>query len=200
MRWWTAGGMVAALGILGVSVPAAGARADGALPQMPYHFLHPPPSLVHTNKKPTSGAKTVALNRRHASTQFVLFTRDGQAGIGAHAGAFTAPSPATSIRAVIRPVDTPKGLPHGVKVYGNAYDISVVGQPGNKPAKLVQPLGLAFRWPQVHPKNPNALYAYTGKRWQRVCDNKSLQISPGYAFCNVSTLGIMVVAGDPSEH
>lgn len=200
MRGWAAGSMVAALGILPTSLPVAGVRADGALPQAPYRYLHPPHALSRTNKKPNAGAKTVALNRHHTSAQFVLFTGDGQAGIGAHAGAFSAPLPAKSIRIVVRPVETPHGLPRGVSVYGNAYSISAVVQPGNKPAKILQPLGLAFRWPQLHGKHPNALYAYSAKHWHRVCGQNSLQFSPGYAFCNVSILGIMVVAADPPHH
>jgi hypothetical protein len=200
MRGWAAGSVVAALGIVPAGWHVAGVQADGALPQAPYRYLHPPHALARTNKKPNAGAKTVALNRHHRSIQFVLFTGDGQAGIGAHTGAFNAPSPARSIRVVVRPVDTPHGLPRSVAVYGNAYSISAVGQPGNKPVKVLQPLGLAFRWPPLRDRHPNALYAYSGKHWRRICGHNSLQVSPGYAFCNVSTLGTMVVAADPPHH
>jgi hypothetical protein len=65
------------------------AHGDGTLPPQPYNYRHPPPAVAKTNHGQASGALTVRLDGKHVTDKFILFTGDGQAGLGTHRGLFS---------------------------------------------------------------------------------------------------------------
>jgi hypothetical protein len=164
-------------------------QADGLLPPRPYHYLHPPSALARSNRKPVAGDQTVKLNKHHQTPGFVLFTGDGQAGLGTRTGAFSLGAPAKSARVHIAPVQTPPHLPKNLQVDGNAYTVAVTGKPGGHAAKQPLRVNLVLRWPRL----PSLLYRYSGKRWSVICTPSQWTLSTGIIICPVSSLGTFVM-------
>lgn len=173
-------------------VQAAAAHADGLIPRHPYRYLHPPPALARTNKKPLSGERLVRVVKGRNTDEITHFTRDGQAGIGVHSGTLAVGSGVKQIDLSIRPVNLPAPLPHGYQLDGNAYEVSATGRPGKTPAKLLKRVGMIFRWALL----PHAMLVYSAKRWRLVCDvtSKDWQIDSLVVACQSPILGTFVLA------
>jgi len=161
------------------------AHADGSLPPRPYHYLHPPSALAGSNAPPLSGDGPIVVSAGH-SHQGYLFTRDGQAGLIAPAGAFVAPS----VHLHIAPVETPPGLPPEFTSDGNAYQITASGQGG---VRLARNVTVVLKYPQP----PPAVFHYQSGRWRRLCYSDQATFSPTSITCPASSLGIFVAVGYP---
>lgn len=165
------------------------AHADGSLPPRPYHYLHPPSALAGSNAPPLSGDGPIAVSGGH-SHQGYLFTRDGQAGLIAPAGAFVASSSATSVHLHIAPVETPPGLPPEFTSDGNAYQVTASGQ---EAARLARKMTVVLKYPQP----PPALFHYRNGTWRRLCYTDQATFSPTSITCPASSLGIFVAVSYP---
>jgi hypothetical protein len=159
------------------------------LPPAQYRYLHPPPALARTNKRPASITKTITLKHGLNSTDFVLFTGDAQAGIGAHPGDLAASRPATQLVLTIRPVNQPASLPDHLALDGNAYQFDMTGKPGGRPATLRHKIGLVLVWPRF----PVAVYVYRAHRWQLACDSRTWQTQNNIVICHTSVLGVFAL-------
>ena len=140
------------------------------------------------NRKPLPGSHTYRLDGHRRTPSIILFTRDHQAGIGAHAGAVAFPSPAHQARLMIAPVPLRHVLPKHLRADGNVYAFSLKGVPGGGAGAIHQGIGLVLAWPH----RPKALYRYDGRQWKKACGPPAWSISPGIAFCNVRKLGTYV--------
>jgi hypothetical protein len=179
--------------VLGAACPY-GVRADGYLPSQPYHYLHPPAAVARTNKPPASVSRTYTLTKGRIPSDFVLFTHDTQAGLGAHPGDIIAPTPAKSVTISIRPVSPPGRMPDHRLLDGNAYNVRVLGEPGNRAVRLHHTVSLALRWPH----SPSAILRYSGGRWVPVCSRPHWVVSPpNLVICQVSALGTFAAVRQP---
>jgi len=68
---------------------------DGFAPPPPYHFVTPPPDLASSNKTPSAGRFTIALDPTTGSEPKVVATKDFQASLALSPGAI-APRPGDS--------------------------------------------------------------------------------------------------------
>lgn len=168
------------------------ASADGALPPLPYRYLHPPPALSAGNKPPLSINKTVATSSL-ASAQLRIFTRDGQIGLIAPVGALTA-SAGTSVRISIAPVESPPGVPGLYVVDGNAYQLSLQSEPGNGRVTFAKRASVVFRWPHI----PTAVFTYTGSAWKRICYSDQGVLAGFTLSCRIRSAGIYAAVAPPS--
>lgn len=173
---------------------SATAWADGSLPAMPYHYLHPPSALAGTNTRPGSGTATDPVVAGRTQAGFV-FTTDGQAGITVATGTFAVPPSSQGVVLDVRPVDTPAGLPQEVALDGNAYAISAARQPDGKPAALARPVKVTLRWPHI----PIAIYVYSSGSWKRVCFTDQATLTSNTISCPTSVLGIFTAVTTPSN-
>jgi hypothetical protein len=175
--------------------PLAAVRADGLTPPRPYNYLHPPPALARSNHRPDSVRRVVSASGGKSTPSVVLFTHDGQAGLGAKAHAFLVDRSSTSVLITIDPINTPGHLPSPLSADGNAYRFAAVGLPDKKPAKTVGQMGMVLRWPRT----PYAIYTYQAGRWKLLCDSRNWQISPGLLVCNISSLGVFLAVHRPVQ-
>ena len=169
-------------------------RAEGNAPLQPYNYLHPPAALAKTNHRPLSGKHSIPAKNGATTVSATMFTGDGQAGLGAHKGAFVVDKKATSVLITITPVNTPGRLPTGYTPDGNAYRFTAQGIPGKKTARTTQVMGMVLRWPRT----PFAIYQYAGGKWTRLCDSSTWQISQGLVVCNIRSLGTFVQVHHPT--
>jgi hypothetical protein len=172
-------------------VCVASVLADGSLPALPYHYLHPPPALAGSNTPPVSGDADLFLSGGKFSGDG--FTGDGQAGITVDAGTLAAPSSVTDVHIRIQPVDTPPGLPPQVVVDGNAYRFVAQGQPGNTPVRLVKTVTITLRWPHF----PLAIYLYRNGKWTQLCDSNHAVFTTSTIACPALALGTFAVVTTP---
>ncbi len=164
--------------------------ADGLLPTQPYHYLHPSPALARGNHAPSSIARSFPLKKGSLATDFVLFTHDSQAGMGANSGDLQARAPAASISLSIHAVNPPGQLPKNMVLDGNAYNFAFGAHPGNGTVLFRRSLSLALRWPH----GPSAVLVYSAKKWREVCGPNHWQISPpNIVVCQVKSAGTYAV-------
>lgn len=185
--------LILLVGLLAVGIVPATVHADGLLPPQPYRYLHPPASLASENSPPAAGSGSLKVVQGRSSAGF-LFTRDTQAGLVIPKGAFVTTPSATSIQIQIEPVETPGNLPQHYIAEGNAYRITVTGQPGNTAVRLAHRVNLTLRWP--HP--PLAIYEYLSGKWSQVCYSDSATFTTSTMACPTSTLGIFTAVTNPA--
>ncbi len=173
------------LGLIALSVPAV-ALADGTLPPLPYHYLHPPPAEAAQNLPPNSGSGSIPVTAGR-SNKASVFTKDGQAGLEASAGAFLVSALVRSVQITLTPVDSPPGLPSGLTTDGNAYRIDASVQPGGGSVTLRRPVSVVLSWPHI----PVAVEGYRNGAWHRICYSSSAILTPSLIICHASALGIV---------
>jgi len=185
--------------LLWIALGWSSVQADGLLPPKPYNYLHPPAVLRRGNTVPTAGRKAISLTAGRSAPGFV-FTRDGQAGVHLPAGAFVAGSPATSVLPQLQPVDPPPGLSAfrsdkaPIAADGNAYTVSMLGEPGNVPVRLVKPLQIILRWPYA----PLAIDLHRAGGWRELCFADSATYTASTMSCSSSRLGVFLAMAPPS--
>jgi hypothetical protein len=172
----------------------ASARADGSLPPLPYHYLHPPAAIAGSNTPPSRGDGTILAAGGTSKSGFV-FTQDGQAGLLAQAGAFKVPAGTSTIAVTVRPVDAPQGLPVDYVANGNAYEITATAKPGGQSLQPAGQVSINMHWPHI----PVAMYVYRDGKYQRVCFTDQGTLSPTSLSCKARTLGIFVTLTPPSR-
>jgi hypothetical protein len=168
--------------------------ADGSLPPLPYHYLHPPTALKGTNSRPESGKATDPVVSGRSKVAYV-FTVDGQAGITVGSGGFAVSRSTRGVAIAIQPVETPAGLPSQVVPDGNAYAITAVAQPENKPTQLAYRVKLSLQWPHF----PIGIYVYRNARWRLLCAANGTTLSSTRIACRTSALGTFVAVTTPSN-
>jgi hypothetical protein len=188
----------AALGLCAALATAvllsASAHADGSLPAQPYNYLHPPPALTGSNRLPSSGRVTFDVSRGTVAAGHA-FTRDGQAGIIATAGTFSAQAGAGGVQITVNPVEAPSGLPSALVVDGNAYRIDATTVPSGTPATMHGRVTLVLRWPHI----PTAIYRYNQGAWTRVCTSDKAILTPTTISCTTTMLGTFAAVTFPSQ-
>lgn len=175
-----------------LALPAA-VRADGTLPPQPYRYLHPPPALAANNTPPAGGLTSIRVVRGRSQAGY-LFSQDTQAGLILPAGALVTPPSVTSVRLQISPVETPSGLPQHFAAEGTAYSVTLSGEPGNTPVRLVHRPHITLRWPHV----PLAIYVYAGGKWTQVCYSDNATFTPSTISCTTATVGIFTAVTNPA--
>jgi hypothetical protein len=178
-----------------VGVSNGTARADTYSPAAPYNHLHPPAGLARQNKKPTSAHTTARLSHGLTTIEFLLFTKDGQAGIYARPRGLGAGSPAKTLDFTIRPVNTPRGLPSQYLTNGNAYSFSGVGKPGHRPMTQKYGFTIVLRWPH----GPSAVYVFQNKRWRQLCSYDHWILSLSTVACHAYSLGTFQAVRLPAK-
>ena len=131
-----------------IAVPTAPAMYEGPiLPTEPYHYCNPPANLARDNKQPSAGGGSLpaAGNANQLGSQA---TGDNQVLTFFPKGALQAPG-ATSYKVTLRPNCQPPAAPSKNRIVGNAYDYTVVGEPGDTAVKFVQPAQVLMRTPPV---------------------------------------------------
>jgi hypothetical protein len=176
--------------LAGILTTLSSPSADGTLPPLPYHYLHPPPALAAENKPPQSTSRSLSAAVARSASWFV-FTSDGQAGINSASGGFVLHPSATGVVVHIQPVETPSGLPAGLAVDGNAYSISATERLANGLAQLGQDVRVTLRWPHI----PSDIYLYQDGRWRRLCSSVHATLSSTTISCPTSRLGIFAAVG-----
>ena len=111
---------------------------DGLAPPPTYQWVSPPPDLRANNSPPSSASQRLDL--KHAGTDEVsVATSDGQATLILPQGAFIPVSAQDKdVKVDITPLNAAKyGPPPSRLAYaGNAYAMSAIYEPSNKPADL----------------------------------------------------------------
>ncbi|HEY8739274.1 MAG TPA: hypothetical protein VIN56_01610 [Candidatus Dormibacteraeota bacterium] len=131
-------------------LPAVPPIYDGiSVPVEPFHYCNPPANLASSNKQPDSGSGDLQTTGG-ASQLGSVNTADNQLLTFFPKGAVQAAG-ATSYRVTIKPECSPPPPPppKGNKMVGNAYDVEVLGQPGDLATKFVQPGQALMRTPAV---------------------------------------------------
>lgn len=170
-----------------IAVGVTSVAADGLLPALPYHYLHPPAALSGSNTPPSGSVLTVSATYLRTVVHLSLFTKDGQAGTSASKGTFL---PAPRVQAAvfrIQPVDPPPGLPSGDVLDGNAYDIAVSTKPVGTSMRIARPFNVILRWPYI----PTGIDVYRNRKWRQICDVSRAILTGSTISCKVSSLGIV---------
>ncbi|MFN2465894.1 MAG: hypothetical protein ABR598_06465 [Candidatus Dormibacteria bacterium] len=158
-------------------LPAAPALYDGiAVPVEPYHYCNPPANLASSNKQPGSG--TGDLQSTSGSSQLgSVNTSDNQLLTFFPKAALQAPG-ATTYHVTIKPVCAPPSPPSGNKLVGNAYDVEVVGQPGDLPVRFQQSSQVLMRTPPVQYSSVRLYYNGTwhDTQWGQQTDIANITI------------------------
>ncbi|MHB8508509.1 MAG: hypothetical protein ACYDGR_07650 [Candidatus Dormibacteria bacterium] len=132
-----------------VAIPAAPAMYEGFNPVAPpYRYCNPPSNLASTNQRPNGGGGDMQTSGD--TNQLGTFnTGDKQALAFFSKGSLKAPG-ATRFHVSITPeCNNPVSPPSGNRLVGNAYDISVMGEPGDLPVTFVRAAQVLLRTPPV---------------------------------------------------
>ncbi|GAC1574811.1 MAG: hypothetical protein NVS3B24_02440 [Candidatus Dormibacteria bacterium] len=162
-----------------VAVPAAPAMYEGSIgPTEPYHYCSPPPGLASTNKQPTPGSGDLGLagdgNQLGSHS-----TGDNQVLTFFPKGSLKAAGAARFHVAITPNCSAPPAPPAGNKLVGNAYDLTVSGQPGDLPVSFTQAAQVLLRTPPVRYTSVEAFYdgQWHPTQWGQQGDIANITIS-----------------------
>lgn len=172
--------------------PAVG--VDGTLPPFPYRFLHPPPGLTRKNQPPTEAIRTLPPDYAQAVNWFI-FTPDNQAGIAAPRAAIVPEQGTQEIAVRIGAVNAPSGLPAGLALDGNAYEIYILNEPSEHMARLRRPVNLTLRFPH----EPVGIYVYRAGGWRKICGEADSALTGSTISCPTRALGIVAAVTLPAN-
>jgi hypothetical protein len=183
--------------LVAMTIGSATARADGARPGEPYHYLHPPKYLRDINQLPRPVTRSFSVGSLKSGLWFA-FTHDGQAGLSSSTQPFAAPASVTAVQIHIAPVETPGTLPDTLYSDGNAYRITAIGQPGNVQLGLARPLQLTLRFPRL----PHGIEIYRDGSWTSLCTLRGSTYTSQTINCPTTELGtvLAVVVGPTRRH
>jgi len=147
-RGWALAGLLV-IAAARLAIPAAPAMYEGPIgPTEPYHYCTPPANLASTNKQPTAGAGDL-LAVGDANQLGSHSTSDNQVLTFFPKASLKAPG-AARFHVGVAPVCANPPTPlAGNKLVGNAYELTVLGQPGDLPVTFVQPVQVLLRTPPV---------------------------------------------------
>ena len=161
-----------------ITVPAAPAMYEGPiLPTEPYHYCNPPVGLTRDNKKPALGGGTLQVSGN--SNQLGSHaTGDNQVLTFFPKGALQAAG-ATSYKVTLQPNCQPPAPPAKNKVVGNAYDVTVLGEPGDLAVRFLQPGQVLMRTPPVRYTSVQIYYDTTwhSTQWGQQGDIANITVS-----------------------
>lgn len=153
---------------------------DGFAPPPPYRWVSPPPELASTNKTPSAGRFTVALDPGTGSKAGVFSTTDGQVSLALGEGAIPPRPDQDSVSLTITPM-APEGgaeLPRKLQIAGNVYRIEAEYEPGGTPVRrLRSPARLVIAYPlplDVAVYHHTLLRSMDGSSWSTVRSTDSL--------------------------
>jgi hypothetical protein len=104
---------------------------DGLAPPPLYRWVAPPPALASTNKPPSAGRSTIALDPTKGSAATVFSTRDFQASLAMGQGAIAPHGQDTHVQLVMTPL-APKPdatLPADMQMAGNVIGVTATYEP-----------------------------------------------------------------------
>jgi hypothetical protein len=165
---------------------------DGFAPPPPYRWVRPPPSLVSTNKKPSSGRFAIALTAA-GSEAGVFSTDDSQASLALGPGAIKpTPGEVSALLQIVPLAPTPGvSVPSRMVIAGNVYRLTGVYRPGGSPVgKLKDPGQMVLAYPAATDAllhRHTLLRSADGRSWTAVesIDSIAQQLVQG----NVGELG-----------
>jgi hypothetical protein len=153
---------------------------DGFAPPPPYHWVSPPPDLASTNKAPSGGRFTLALDPATGSRANVFSTADSQVSLALGQGAIPPHQGDASVMLSITPIAPAANaeVPHKLQIAGNVYRITAVYQPSGIPVpRLRSPGRLVMAYPlpiNVAVYHHTLLYSKDGSSWTTVRSTDSL--------------------------
>ncbi|MEA2682854.1 MAG: hypothetical protein QOK05_1182 [Chloroflexota bacterium] len=171
----------AALAIVAVSrllIPGAPALYEGIqLPTEPFHYCNPPANLATSNKQPGSGAGELPLSSG-LSQLGSINTSDNQLLTFFPKGALQADG-AAKYKLTLKPECQPPAPPAGNKVVGDAYNIDILGEPGDTPVRFLQPAQVLMRTPPVAYTSVQLYYdaGWHGTQWGQQQDIANITIN-----------------------
>lgn len=186
MRWWAA---AAAAGL--VLTSRSPVLADG-LSTAPYRYVNPPPFLRNSNLPPGFASQTIGL---HQSNWFV-FTSDAQAALSSSQVAFAHPPAQSGVHITITALHsfprlpaTPIRIPgtntqSPLTLDGNVYGFKATYVPSKQPASPTKPVLITLEYPHT----PYEMVALHGSKWQVICSQTTLTLTPSTAACNEKTV------------
>jgi hypothetical protein len=180
-----------------VCAPVHWVLADGALPPIPYRYVHPPAALARENKPP-QGIESTLPAHGGAASALRVFTGDGQVGLTAPAGTFRVP-PGSGLRISIQPLDAAVTLPGLTALDGNVYRLTVAATRNGGKVTVVHPFSLTFRWPHL----PTAIYRSASlnggaaNAWARVCYSDQGTLTGFTLTCGSRLTGTYAVGTSP---
>lgn len=146
------------------------------LPTEPYHYCSPPATLSKDNKQPSPGGGV--LQASGSSNQLgSQATADNQVLTFIPKGALTAPG-ATSYKVTLQPNCQPPPAPAGNRYVGNAYDVVVLGEPGDITVKFTQAGQVLMRTPPVRYSSVQIYYdsAWHSAQWGQQGDIANITV------------------------
>lgn len=164
---------------------------DGlVLPQQPYDYVSPPPSLASSNVKPSFGEATFPVqNGKVAGGGVETDDRQAIAFFGLDS-IHVSPS-AVSVKVRIDPVTNPPAWPPGWQIHGNVYRFSAAEQPNGAPATVTS-YQITLRFP---PGPFQSLWFYDGTNWHELASKRAPNGDP-FAGATLTAFG-EVGAGAP---
>ena len=142
-----------------LAIPAAPAMYEGPIgPAEPYHYCSPPQNMATINKKPTGGSGDLP-STGDASQLGSVSTSDNQVLVFFPKGALKATG-ASRFHVAVDPgcSDLPAQLA-GNRLVGNAYDLTVLGEPGDLPVTFVQNAQVLLRTPPLQYTSVEVYYS-----------------------------------------
>lgn len=176
---------IAALFVIGaarLAIPAAPAMYEGPIgPAEPYHYCTPPAQMTTVNTKPSGGSGDL-LPQADASQLGSISTADNQVLTFFPKGALKAPGSAKFHVAITPSCSTPiPPPPAGNQLVGNAYDLNVLGQPGDIAVTFAVPAQVLLRTPPVQYTSVELYYAETwhSTQWGQQGDIANVSVNHG---------------------
>lgn len=177
-RWLAVAGLLV-VGAARLAIPAAPAMFEGPIgPTEPYHYCTPPANLASTNKAPGSGAGDL-LGSGDSNQLGSHSTADNQVLTFFPKGSLKAPGAARFHVAVTPTCSNVPEPPAGNKIIGNAYELSVLGQPGDLAVTFIQPAQVLLRTPPVQYTSVMVYYsgAWHGTQWGQQGDIANVTVN-----------------------
>jgi hypothetical protein len=161
------------------------------LPQPPYRYVSPPPSLKSSNEPPLSAERTLAIRNAQVVAGTVS-TGDNQATAFFPAGALSVPPGSQGVLVRLEPDGSPPAPPPGSSIRGNVYRLTALAQPSGAPAGVARPFQLTLRYP---PGPFQEIQLYREQAWRPA--KTSRDASNPYATALLSELGEVAATAPP---
>jgi len=188
------------IGAARLAIPTAPAMYEGSIgPIEPYHYCTPPANLASSNKQPTAGAGDL-LGSGDSNQLGSHSTSDNQVLTFFPKASLKAPGAARFHVSVAPTCTDPPAPPTGNKLVGNAYDLSVLGEPGDLPVTFVQPAQVLLRTPPVQYASVQLYYsgAWHATQWGQQGDIANVTVNHSGTLAALDN-GSRNAAGKPPD-
>jgi hypothetical protein len=162
---------------------------DGFAPAQPYHWVSPPPELKSSNRPPTGGRATIAVQNGVAQSGH-LYTGDQQAAVTIPSQSFEVPADGSAITLEIEPVASYPAL-GGIVPAGNVYLVTAS-------TRLISPIVVTLRYGSQQSGPPSQVFAAqsSSAQWRSIGSISSTV--PFTVAAGTQTLGYFVVGFPPA--